>query len=298
VGVIADTRGGGSFRYPSVTRVPSMTTLSGKTILMSGGSRGIGLAIALRAAADGANIALVAKTAEPDPRLQGTIHTAAEAIEKAGGQALPIVGDVRDDATIEQAVAETAERFRGIDIVVNNASVLNLSGTTALEPKRYDLMQDVNVRGTFMLTRAAIPHLVQAEDPKVLTLSPPINLDPRWFGTHPAYTIAKYGMTMAALGFAHELADLGISSTALWPATLIATDAVGNLPGGEAMVAVSRRPDIVADAAYEVLTTAGQALNGQTLIDEDLLRERGVTDFAPYSMTGKDEGLAPDIFLG
>jgi citronellol/citronellal dehydrogenase len=275
-----------------------MTTLSGKTILMSGGSRGIGLAIALRAAADGANIALVAKTAEPDPRLQGTIHTAAEAIEKAGGQALPIVGDVRDDATIEQAVAETAERFRGIDIVVNNASVLNLSGTTALEPKRYDLMQDVNVRGTFMLTRAAIPHLVQAEDPKVLTLSPPINLDPRWFGTHPAYTMAKYGMTMAALGFAHELADLGISSTALWPATLIATDAIGNLPGGEAMVAVSRRPDIVADAAYEVLTTAGQALNGQTLIDEDLLRERGVTDFAPYSMTGKDEGLAPDIFLG
>jgi citronellol/citronellal dehydrogenase len=275
-----------------------MTTLSGKTILMSGGSRGIGLAIALRAAADGANIALIAKTSEPDPRLQGTIHTAAAAIEKAGGQALPIVGDVRDDATIELAVAQTAERFRGIDIVVNNASVLNLSGTTALEPKRYDLMQDVNVRGTFMLTRAAIPHLVQAEDPKVLTLSPPISLDPKWFATHPAYTMAKYGMTMAALGFAHELADLGISSTALWPATLVATDAIGNLPGGEAMLAVSRKPDIVADAAYEVLTTAGQALNGQTLIDEELLRERGVTDFAPYSMTGRDEGLAPDMFLG
>ncbi|HEY7723339.1 MAG TPA: NAD(P)-dependent oxidoreductase [Pedococcus sp.] len=275
-----------------------MTTLSGKTILMSGGSRGIGLAIALRAAADGANIALIAKTSEPDPRLQGTIHTAAAAIEKAGGQALPIVGDVRDDATIELAVAQTAERFRGIDIVVNNASVLNLSGTTALEPKRYDLMQDVNVRGTFMLTRAAIPHLVQAEDPKVLTLSPPISLDPKWFATHPAYTMAKYGMTMAALGFAHELADLGISSTALWPATLVATDAIANLPGGEAMVAASRRPEIVADAAYEVLTTAGQALNGQTLIDEELLRERGVTDFAPYSMTGRDEGLAPDMFLG
>jgi citronellol/citronellal dehydrogenase len=275
-----------------------MTTLSGKTILMSGGSRGIGLAIALRAAADGANIALIAKTSEPDPRLQGTIHTAAAAIEKAGGQALPIVGDVRDDATIELAVAQTAERFRGIDIVVNNASVLNLSGTTALEPKRYDLMQDVNVRGTFMLTRAAIPHLVQAEDPKVLTLSPPISLDPKWFATHPAYTMAKYGMTMAALGFAHELADLGFSSTALWPATLVATDAIANLPGGEAMVAASRRPEIVADAAYEVLTTAGQALNGQTLIDEELLRERGVTDFAPYSMTGRDEGLAPDMFLG
>jgi len=275
-----------------------MTTLSGKTILMSGGSRGIGLAIALRAAADGANVALIAKTDRPDPRLQGTIHTAAAEIEAAGGRALPIVGDVRDDATIERAVEETVERFHGIDIVVNNASVLNLSGTSALEPKRYDLMQDVNVRGTFMLTRAAIPHLVQAEDPKVLTLSPPINLDPRWFGTHPAYTMAKYGMTMAALGFAHELADLGISSTALWPATLIATDAIGNLPGGEQMIAVSRKPDIVADAAYEVLTTAGQELNGKTIIDEQLLRERGVSDFAPYSMTGRDEGLAPDIFLG
>ena len=275
-----------------------MTTLSGKTILMSGGSRGIGLAIALRAAADGANIALIAKTDKPDPRLQGTIHTAAEAIEAAGGHALPIVGDVRDDETIERAVEQAAERFLGVDIVVNNASVLNLSGTTALDPKRYDLMQDVNVRGTFMLTRAAIAHLVQAEDPKVLTLSPPINLDPKWFGTHPAYTMAKYGMTMAALGFAHELSDLGVSSTALWPATLIATDAIANLPGGERMMAVSRKPDIVADAAYEVLTTRGQELNGRTLIDEELLRERGVSDFARYSMTGRDEGLAPDIFLG
>jgi len=275
-----------------------MTTLSGKTILMSGGSRGIGLAIALRAAVDGANIALIAKTDKPDPRLQGTIHTAAEAIEAAGGHALPIVGDVRDDETIERAVEQAAERFLGIDIVVNNASVLNLSGTTALDPKRYDLMQDVNVRGTFMLTRAAIAHLVQADDPKVLTLSPPVNLDPKWFGTHPAYTMAKYGMTMAALGFAHELSDLGVSSTALWPATLIATDAIANLPGGERMMAVSRKPDIVADAAYEVLTTRGQELNGRTLIDEELLRERGVSDFARYSMTGRDEGLAPDIFLG
>ena len=275
-----------------------MTTLSGKTILMSGGSRGIGLAIALRAAADGANIALIAKTDKPDPRLQGTIHTAAEAIEAAGGHALPIVGDVRDDETIERAVEQAAERFLGVDIVVNNASVLNLSGTTALDPKRYDLMQDVNVRGTFMLTRAAIAHLVQADDPKVLTLSPPVNLDPKWFGTHPAYTMAKYGMTMAALGFAHELSDLGVSSTALWPATLIATDAIANLPGGERMMAVSRKPDIVADAAYEVLTTRGQELNGRTLIDEELLRERGVSDFARYSMTGRDEGLAPDIVLG
>jgi citronellol/citronellal dehydrogenase len=274
-----------------------MTTLSGKTILMSGGSRGIGLAIAVRAARDGANIALVAKTDEPDPRLAGTIHTAAAEIEAAGGRALPIVGDVRDDERIAAAVEQTAAEFGGIDIVVNNASVLNLSGTAALEPKRYDLMQDINVRGTFMLTRAAIPHLLASPDPKVLTLSPPINLDPRWFAGHPAYTMAKYGMTLAALGFAHELGQKGVSSTCLWPATLVATDAIGNLPGGDQMLKVSRKPDIVADAAYEVLTTDGQALNGQTVIDEELLRSRGVTDFAQYSMTGKDEGLAPDIFL-
>ena len=274
-----------------------MTTLSGKTILMSGGSRGIGLAIAVRAARDGANIALVAKTDQPDPRLAGTIHTAAAEIEAAGGRALPIVGDVRDDETIEAAVEKTAAEFGGIDVVVNNASVLNLSGTTTLEPKRYDLMQDINVRGTFMLTRAAIPHLLASPDPKVLTLSPPINLDPRWFADHPAYTMAKYGMTLAALGFAHELGPKGVASTCLWPATLVATDAIGNLPGGDRMLEVSRKPDIVADAAHEILTTDGQALNGQTVIDEDLLRSRGVTDFAPYSMTGKDEGLAPDIFL-
>jgi citronellol/citronellal dehydrogenase len=274
-----------------------MSTLNGTTILMSGGSRGIGLAIALRTARDGANIALIAKTDQPDPRLVGTIHTAAEAIREAGGQALPIVGDVRDDATIAEAVDKTAAEFGGIDIVVNNASVLNLSPTAVLDPKRYDLMQDVNVRGTFMLTRAAIPHLLASPDPKVLTLSPPINLDPRWFAGHPAYTMAKYGMTMAALGFAHELGQKGISSTCLWPATLVATDAIGNLPGGDQLVAVSRRPEIVADAAYEVLTTDGQVLNGQTIIDEDLLRARGVADFAPYSMTGRDEGLAPDIFL-
>ena len=274
-----------------------MTTLSGKTIIMSGGSRGIGLAIAVRAARDGANIALIAKTDQPDPRLAGTIHTAAAAIEEAGGRALAIVGDVRDDDTLAGAVEKTAAEFGGIDIVVNNASVLNLSPTASLEAKRYDLMQDVNVRGTFMLTKAALPQLLASPDPKVLTLSPPINLDPRWFAGHPAYTMAKYGMTMAALGFAHELGQKGISSTCLWPATLVATDAIGNLPGGDQMVAVSRKPDIVADAAYEVLTTEGQGLNGQTLIDEDLLRARGVADFARYSMTGKDEGLAPDLFL-
>jgi len=272
-------------------------SLAGKTLFITGASRGIGLAIALRAARDGANIALVAKTDQPDPRLAGTIHTAAEAIREAGGRALPVVGDVRDDETIARAVEQTVAEFGGIDVVVNNASVLNLSPTAQLEPKRYDLMQDVNVRGTFMLTRAALPHLLASPDPKVLTLSPPINLDPRWFAGHPAYTMAKYAMTMAALGFAHELGQQGISSTCLWPATLVATDAIGNLPGGDQMVAVSRKPDIVADAAYEVLTTEGQALNGQTLVDEELLRSRGVEDFAPYSVTGRDEGLAPDLFL-
>jgi citronellol/citronellal dehydrogenase len=274
-----------------------MTTLSGKTILMSGGSRGIGLAIAVRAARDGANIALIAKTDQPDPRLAGTIHTAATAIEEAGGQALPIVGDVRDDDTIARAVEQTAARFGGIDVVVNNASVLNLSPTAQLDPRRYDLMQDVNVRGTFMLTRAAIPHLLASPDPKVLTLSPPINLDPRWFAGHPAYTMAKYGMTLAALGFAHELGQKGVSSTCLWPATLVATDAIGNLPGGEQLLAVSRTPDIVADAAHAILTTPGQELNGRTVVDEELLRSRGVEDFASYSVSGRDEGLAPDLFL-
>ncbi|WP_406833056.1 NAD(P)-dependent oxidoreductase [Pedococcus sp. KACC 23699] len=272
--------------------------LSGTTIIMSGGSRGIGLAIAIRAARAGANIALIAKTDQPDPRLAGTIHTAAAEMEKAGGQALPIVGDIRDDQTIATAVEKTVAQFGGIDVVVNNASVLNLSPTADLDPKRYDLMQDVNVRGTFMLTKAAIPHLLASPNPKVLTLSPPINLEPRWLAGHPAYTMAKYGMTLAALGFAHELGPKGVSSTCLWPATLVATDAIGNLPGGDKMVAVSRRPEIVADAAYEILSTPGQSLNGRTIIDEDLLRSRGVEDFAPYSMTGKDEGLAPDLFIG
>ena len=272
--------------------------LSGTTIIMSGGSRGIGLAIAIRAAQAGANIALIAKTDQPDPRLAGTIHTAAAAIEKAGGRALPIVGDIRDDETIASAVDKTVAQFGGIDVVVNNASVLNLSPTAELEPKRYDLMQDVNVRGTFMLTKAAIPHLLASPDPKVLTLSPPINLEPRWLAGHPGYTMAKYGMTLAALGFAHELGRKGVSSTCLWPATLVATDAIGNLPGGDQMVRMARRPEIVADAAYEILRTPGQSLNGHTIIDEDLLRSRGVADFAPYSMSGKDEGLAPDLFIG
>lgn len=272
-------------------------SLADKAILMSGGSRGIGLAIAVKAAADGARVTLIAKTDQPDPRLAGTIHSAAEQIEAAGGRCHKVVGDVRDDATIERAVAETVEAFGGIDIVVNNASVLNISPTVSLEPKRYDLMQDVNARGTFMLTRAAVPHLKQAKDPKVLTLSPPINLDPRWLGAHPGYMIAKYSMTLAALGFAHEFSADGVSSSTLWPRTLVATDAIGNLQGGDYLVKHSRTPAIVADAAYAVLTTDGQALNGLSLIDEELLRERGVTDFNAYRPEGAEGELLPDIFL-
>ncbi len=273
-----------------------MTSLSGRTILMSGGSRGIGLAIAKRAAADGANVTLIAKTDQPDPRLNGTIHTAADEIRDMGGAALPIVGDVRDDAVIDAAVEATVERFGGIDIVVNNASVLNLSSSEQIEPKRYDLMQDVNVRGTFMLTRAAIPYLRRSSAASVLTLSPPLNLDPAWLGAHPAYTLAKYGMTLAALGFAAELADQGIESNCLWPRTLVATDAVANMLGGKAMLEASRKPEIVADAAYLVLTRRGRT--GQTLVDEEVLREAGITEFDGYRAVEGDGALVDDIFLG
>src|SRR5438552_13648730 len=208
-------------------------TLEGKTLFISGGSRGIGLAIALRAARDGANVALIAKTAEPHPKLEGTVYTAAEQIEAAGGRALPIVGDIRDEQQVFAAGEQAAERFGGIDVCVNNASAINLAGTEALEMKRYDLMQDINTRGTFVVSRACIPHLKRAENPHILTLSPPISLEPRWLGPHIAYTIAKYGMSMCALGFAAELEADGIASNALWPRTLIATAAVQNLLGGD-----------------------------------------------------------------
>lgn len=270
------------------------STLAGKTIVMSGGSRGIGLAIALRAAADGANIVLIAKTDQPDPRLEGTIHTAAAAIEEAGGKALPILGDIRSDETIAQAVAAAVETYGGIDVVLNNASVLYLAKTGEVQPKRYDLMQDVNVRGTFMLSQACLPFLRQAENPQILTLSPPLNLSQKWLAAHPAYTLAKYGMTLAALGFAAEFAEEGISSNALWPRTGIATAAVANLLGGEEMIRRSRKPEIVADAAHVILTSTG--LTGQTLIDEDVLRGAGVTDFSGYAMDPTAEPFM-DIYI-
>ncbi|UTX52433.1 SDR family oxidoreductase [Leucobacter aridicollis] len=275
-------------------------TLHGKTILMSGGSRGIGLAIALRAAADGANVAMLAKTDTPHPKLAGTVHTAAEEIRAAGGNALAIVGDVRSDDDIAAAVEQTRAEFGGIDIVVNNASVIDLSGTLDLNPKKYDLMQDVNVRGTFMLSRAALPLLKLAENPHILSLSPPLNLDPKWLGAHTGYTLAKYGMTMSTLGMAAEFAEAGVAANTLWPATTIATAAVQNLLGGDKVMAASRTPAVYADAAYAVLTKPAREYTGQSLIAEDVLRGEGVTDFSGYAaVPGTPDGaLYPDIFLG
>lgn len=276
-----------------------MSGLEGRTILMSGGSRGIGLAIALRAAADGANIALLAKTDTPHPRMEGTVHTAAERIREAGGNALPIVGDVRNDDDIAAAVAQTLEAFGGIDVVLNNASVIDLAGTLDLAAKKYDLMQDVNVRGTFMLSRAAVPALRESTNPHILSLSPPLNLSPRWLGAHTGYTLAKYGMTMTTLGLAAEFGEAGIAANTLWPRTTIATAAVQNLLGGDRIMAVSRTPQIYADAAYAVLTTPSRQLSGQTLIVEDVLEAAGVTDLSGYAAVPgtPDEALFPDIFL-
>lgn len=273
--------------------------LAGKTVLLSGGSRGIGLAIALRCAADGANIAILAKTDTPHPKLEGTVHTAAEAIEAAGGRALPIVGDVRNDDDVAAAVLKTQGEFGGIDVVVNNASVIDLSGSLDLTAKKYDLMQGVNVRGTFMLSRAAVPILREAENPHILSLSPPLNLSPRWLGGHTGYTLAKYGMTMATLGIGAEFAKDGIAANTLWPRTTIATAAVQFALGGDQMMKVSRTPEIYADAAYEVITKPSREYTGQTLIVEDVLEAAGVADFSRYAAVPgtPDDQLFPDIFL-
>jgi citronellol/citronellal dehydrogenase len=268
--------------------------LSGSTLIMSGGSRGIGLAIALRAARDGANVALLAKTTDPHPQLPGTIYTAAAEIEAAGGHALPIVGDVRSDESVAEAVRRTAEEFGGIDIVVNNASAIDLTPTADIPMKRYDLMQDINARGTFLLSKLCIPWLRKSAGGHILTLSPPLNLDPRWAGEHLAYTMAKYGMSLTTLGLAEELKADGISVNSLWPRTLIATAAVQNLLGGETATARSRTPEIVADAAYVVLT--GRR-TGEFLIDDEVLASVGVTDLSPYRLGASEEDLAPDIFL-
>jgi citronellol/citronellal dehydrogenase len=273
-----------------------MDSLSGRTILMSGGSRGIGLAIAVRAARDGARVALIAKTAEPHPRLPGTIYTAAEEIEAAGGEALPIVGDIREADAVEAAVAQTVERFGGIDIVVNNASAINLAPMRDLPVKRFDLMQQINARGTFVVTRAALPHLRESSHPHVLTLSPPLSADPRWLAGHSAYTLSKMGMTMITLGLAADEAEAGVAANCLWPRTIIATAAVQNLLGGDEAMRRARTPEIVGDAAHAVLVRDPRSCTGNAFIDDEVLAEAGITDLDRYSAVS-DTDLTLDIFV-
>jgi citronellol/citronellal dehydrogenase len=274
--------------------------LRGKTLFITGGSRGIGLAIALRAAADGANVAIAAKTVEPHPKLPGTIHSAAAAIERAGGRALPIACDIRDEQAVHAAVDEARERFGGIDILVNNASAISLTGTAATPIKRFDLMFAVNVRGTFLCSQACLPHLeasaAAGRNPHILTLSPPLNLDPRWFRDHVAYTMAKYGMSMCVLGMAEEFRGRGIAVNALWPRTVIATAAVAMIPGATERTDMMRRPEILADAAHAVLTRDARATSGHFFIDEEVLADAGVTDFGRYAVK-PGAPLLPDLFL-
>ena len=271
-----------------------MSTLKGKTIFITGGSRGIGLAIAVRAARDGANIAIAAKTAEPHPKLPGTIFTAAKEIEAAGGKALPLQCDIRDETQIVKAVDETVARFGGIDILVNNASAINLTDTANTPMKRFDLMFGINVRGTYAATQACLPHLKKAANPHVLTLASPPNMNPRWFKNHVAYTMAKYGMSMCVLGHAEEFRPLGIAVNGLWPRTIITTAALQMIPGMD--LGRGRKPEIMADAAHWVLTQPSRQCTGNFFIDEEVLRKTGVTDFAHYRFDPKKEP-APDIFL-
>jgi citronellol/citronellal dehydrogenase len=270
-----------------------MADLGGKTLLISGGSRGIGESIAVKAAADGANVALLAKTAEPHPKLAGTLYTAAEAIEAAGGKALPIVGDVRDEASVTDAVAQTVEKFGGIDIVVNNASAIDLSDPESLSMKKYDLMQSINARGSFLLSRTAVPHLRKGSNPHVLTLSPPLTMDPKWFSQHLAYTMSKYGMSMVTLGMAERYREDGIAFNSLWPRTLIATAAVEFIVGGEEAMKRSRTPAIMADAAYAILTRDSREFTGNFAIDDEILE--GV-DLEQYKAS-PDAELQIDIFV-
>jgi NAD(P)-dependent dehydrogenase (short-subunit alcohol dehydrogenase family) len=268
--------------------------LADRTLVMSGGSRGIGLAIAVAAARLGANAVLLAKTSEPHPKLPGTVHTAVADVEAAGGKGLAVVGDVRNEEDVQRAVDAAVERFGGIDIVVNNASAIATDPTEKLSAKKFDLMMDINVRGTFLLTKAALPQLRQSPNAHVMTLAPPLNLSPHWLGAHPSYTLSKYGMTLLSLGWAAEYADAGIGFSCLWPQTYIATSAVTNLADGDALVAASRSPAIMADAAVAVLTRPAAAANGKCFIDSDVLIESGVTDLSPYG--GGDDPMW-DIFV-
>jgi citronellol/citronellal dehydrogenase len=268
-----------------------------KNVLITGGSRGIGKAIALRLAKEGANITIVGKTAEPHPKLEGTIHTAAQEIAKAGtGKVLPLQGDIRFEESIEQVVKASVEAFGGIDILVNNASAIMLTATAQTEPKRWDLMHDINVRGTFFMSKACIPFLAKAHNPHILNLSPPLNMDPGWFSKHLAYTMSKYGMSMVVLGLAEELKPQRIGVNALWPRTTIATAAIQNLLGGDFLMQRSRTPDIVAEAACAILQKPSFECTGNFFIDEDVLREQGMTDFTQYAVNPSQK-LMMDLFL-
>ena len=268
-------------------------SLSGKTMFISGASRGIGLAIAKRVAADGANIALIAKTAEPHPKLPGTVYTAAKELEEAGGQALPIVGDVRDGDSVASAVATAVEQFGGIDICVNNASAINLGSIEEVPLKRFDLMNGIQVRGTYTVSQACIPHMIGRDNPHILTLSPPVRLEPEWLKP-TAYMMAKYGMSLCALAIAEELREDGIASNTLWPRTLVATAAVQNLLGGDEAMARARRPEIYADSAYAILNRPSRECTGNTFLCEDVLAEEGITDLEPYSYVA---GATPQLDL-
>ncbi len=273
-----------------------MSSLAGKTLFITGASRGIGLAIALRAARDGANVAIAAKTAEPNPKLPGTIYSAAKEIEAAGGKALPLMVDVREEAQVRDALAKTVETFGGLDIVVNNASAISLTDSQATDMKRFDLMHQINSRGTFMVSKFAVPYLEKSANPHILMLSPPLDLKEKWFAAHTAYSMAKYGMSLVVLGLAGELRRKGIAVNALWPRTTIATSAIRNLLGGDSLMRASRTPEIIADAAHMLFCKPAKEITGQFLIDDTFLYENGVREFDHYRVD-PSVALANDFFV-
>jgi len=273
-----------------------MGDLKGKTMFLSGGSRGIGLAIAKRAAKDGANIVIAAKTAEPHPKLPGTIYSAAEEIEEAGGKALPVICDIRDEKIVEEAVAAGVEKFGGIDICVNNASAISLTPTLQTPMHRFDLMHQINTRGTFLVSKTYLPHLLESDNPHILNLSPPLDMVEKWFKNHVAYTMAKFGMSMCVLGMAGEFREQGVAVNALWPRTAIATAAIKNLLGGDDMVKRSRKPEIMADAAHFIVTQPSRDFTGNFCIDDEIMELAGVTDLTSYAVDPSLD-LMPDFFV-
>jgi citronellol/citronellal dehydrogenase len=273
-----------------------MSDLKDRTLFVSGGSRGIGLAIALRAAQDGANVIIAAKTAEPHPKLPGTIYTAAEEIEEAGGKALAIQCDIRSEEQVVEAVEKGAETFGGIDICINNASAISLTPTLQTDMKRFDLMHQINTRGTFLVSKTCIPYLLKSDNPHILNLSAPLNMEEKWFAPHVAYTMAKFGMSMCVLGMAGEFREQGIAVNALWPRTTIATAAVQNLLGGDELARRSRKPEIMGDAAHVIVTRPSREFTGNFCSDDEVLESAGVTDFASYAVDPSVE-LAPDFFV-